>query len=179
MEHGRRGRPGRGPWPCGRRNRPPRYGAGHLDHGHAQHDPAAAQDVARVPLYHAVVDYLGVERGQVQVGQGLDELQQYDDDDGVAVGAQSKTAGAGGSIGPGLPRPAQARRWPDAGWPDTGWPDAGWPDAGWSRWLPLEAPLCPAAGEAPSGRRAGRLRPYGLVHSGRSQNCIAARAAAS
>ena len=70
MEHGTPHVPAQGHGGAGAEvDRP--YGTDHLHQGHGQHDPTRAQDVARVPRYDTVVDYLGVERGQVEVGQRL------------------------------------------------------------------------------------------------------------
>ena len=52
-----------------------------LDQRHREHDAAGPHDVAGVAGDHAVVDDVGVQRGQVQRGQRLHELQQHDHDD--------------------------------------------------------------------------------------------------
>src|SRR5690606_17732758 len=62
--------------------------AGHLDAADEQHDAAAAQDVADVPDDDAVVDDVGVQAGQGQSGDRLDELQDDDDEDVAAVRTQ-------------------------------------------------------------------------------------------
>ena len=44
------------------------------DEGDEQHEAAVAPHESRVALHHAVVDDVGVDRGQRERGEGLDEL---------------------------------------------------------------------------------------------------------
>ena len=84
-----------------------------------EHEAAGPQDVVRVALGDAVVDDVGVELGQVQVGDRLDEQQSEDEDDRRLVrrevGAQeadhagASWIGRGGSLR-GLRSGARGRR---------------------------------------------------------------------
>ena len=63
-------------------------GADAQQQAHEEHEEAGPDDVVRVALGDAVVDDVGVEAGQVQVGDGLHEQQHQDDADLAHVRAQ-------------------------------------------------------------------------------------------
>ena len=64
------------------------HGRGDLHEADAEHERAVADDEAGVALGHALVDDLAVEAGQVERGDGADELEQHDEHDLARVGPQ-------------------------------------------------------------------------------------------
>ena len=65
-------------------------GADDLHQRDGEHDAADAHDVAGVALDHAVVDDVGVERGQVERGEGLHQLQQHDQGELPFIGGRCR-----------------------------------------------------------------------------------------
>ena len=59
-----------------------------LEHGDAEHHPADAHHVHGVALDHTVVDDVGVQRGQIERGQRLQELEENDQGDRSPVGPE-------------------------------------------------------------------------------------------
>ena len=72
---------------------------GDLDDAHAEHERAVADDEVGVALGHPVVDDLAVEAGQVERGDGADELQQHDEHDLAAVRPQMAAEAVGRAWG--------------------------------------------------------------------------------
>ena len=62
-----------------------------LDQRDRDHHAAEGQDVARVALHDTVVNDVRVERGQVERGAGLQELQQHQQGDGFLVRTEVRT----------------------------------------------------------------------------------------
>ena len=89
-EDGRCARRARSPSPPGRRSRRAMTEQTLSSERDQQHQPAGAHDVVGVALGDAVVDDVGVEVGQVQVGDGLHEKQEHDHRDLFPVGTQAR-----------------------------------------------------------------------------------------
>ena len=63
-------------------------GAGSLEHGHAEHEGANAPDIAGIASGNAGIDDVGIERGQVERGHHLHDLQDENPRQQGPVGAQ-------------------------------------------------------------------------------------------
>jgi hypothetical protein len=64
------------------------HGAGDLQQRDPQHEPAEVEDDAGVPLGHALIDDVRVQRGQVQRRDGLRQLEDDDGDQQLPVRPQ-------------------------------------------------------------------------------------------